>query len=97
MSWGNRYTFVTGETNVAVAGTAEQMPDVAIPQDCVAVITAKPTNTGRIYIGETKAKAEAHTASLGANDVAHAGFTNLNAVWIDADNNGEGVDYAVPQ
>lgn len=97
MSWGNRETFITDEMVVASAGTAEQLPDIEIPQDCEALVTAKPTNTGRIYIAETKAKAEAHTVSLGRNDVAHACFTNLNAMWIDADKDGEGVDYAVPQ
>ena len=97
MSWGNRSSVTTGEKTVTSAGTAVQMPDVEVPEGFEAAITAKHFNAGRVYIGGTKAEAEAHTTSLGPDDVWHEYVTNLKAVWIDADNDGEGVDYEVPQ
>ncbi len=97
MTWGNRSSITTGDKTVASAGTAEQMPDVKVPEGFGAAITAKHGNAGRVYIGGTKAEAEAHHPGLGPDDVFHEYVTNLNAIWVDADNDGEGVDYEVPQ
>lgn len=97
MSLGNRSSITTGEKTVTTAGTAVQMPDVEVPEGFEATITAKHFNVGRVYIGGTKAEAEAHHPGLGPDDVFHEYVTNLNAIWIDADNDGEGVDYEVPQ
>ena len=40
---------------------------------------------------------QAHKTSLGPDDVFTEFVTNLNAIWIDVDVAGEGVDYEVPQ
>lgn len=97
MKLGNRTSFTTGKKTVTAAGTAEQLPDMAAPEGFEVTVTAKHGNLGRIYIGGTKAEAEARTTSLGRDDVFHEYLTNLNKVWIDADNSGEGIDYEVPQ
>jgi len=99
MSLGNRSSITTGEKTVAVADGAHavQLPDVEVPEGYEATVTAKHLNDGRIYLGGTKAEAEAHTISLGPDDVFTEYPTNLNAIWIDADNDGEGIDYEVPQ
>lgn len=97
MSWGNRSSLTTGDKTVAATGTAEQLPDVEVPEGFEAMITAKQANTGRVYIGGTQVEAQAHTTSLGPDDVFTEFVTNLNAIWIDVDVNGEGVDYEVPQ
>ncbi|MBA7611394.1 hypothetical protein ES703_18618 [subsurface metagenome] len=100
MSLGNRSSLTTDEKRVTTAGTAEQVHiDLAVPDGFEATVTAKHDNTGRVYIGGTKAEAEAHTTSLGPDDVFHQYLTNLSAVWIDVDvgHDGEGVDYEVPQ
>jgi len=94
---GNRSSLTTDEKTVTVPGPAVQLPDVEVPEGFEATVTAKHTNAGRIYIGGTQAEAEAHTVSLGRDDVFHDYLTNLNAIWIHADNDGEGVDYEVPQ
>ena len=95
--FNNRTSFVTGQKDVTTAGTAEQLPDVEIPNGFAVVIKAKSTNTGRIYIGNSKANAEDHSVafSLGANEWVELKITNLNLVWIDADVDGEGVEYIV--
>lgn len=97
MSWGNRSSITTRDKTVPTAGTAEQLPDVAVPEGFEAVIAAKHGNTGRVYIGGTKDEAENHYISLGPDDVFCEYVTNLNVIWIDVDNNGEGVDYEVPK
>lgn len=97
MTWGNRNSITTGEKIVTTAGTAVQMPDAEVPEGFEVTITAKHHNLGRVYIGGTKVEAEAHHPGLGPDDVYHEFVTNLNTIWIDADNDGEGVDYEVPQ
>lgn len=97
MRLGNRSSITTGEKTVTTAGTAVQLPDISVPEGFSVAVIAKHTNAGRIYIGGSKAEAEVHTVSLGINDVFHEYLTNLNAVWIDADNSGEGIYYEVPQ
>lgn len=97
MSLGNRSSITTGEKTVLIAGTAEQLPDIEVPEGFEAVITAKHGNAGRVYIGGNKEEAENHYVSLGPDDPFYEYVTNLNVIWIDVDNNGEGVDYEVPQ
>lgn len=94
---GNRSSFTTGSKTVTTAGVAEQLPDIAVPEGREALITAKDSNGGRVYIGGTKAEAEAHTLSLGADDIFGEYLTNLNCLWIDVDTGGEGIDYEVPE
>lgn len=95
MKLGNRTAITTGDMTVAVVGVAEQLPSVVVPEDFEAVITAKHGNAGRIYVGGTRAEAEAHTVSLGRDDVFSEFVTNLNRLWIDSSVAGEGIDYAV--
>lgn len=97
MPLGNRNSLTTGKKTVTTAGAAVKLPDIAVPEGFEATVTAKHGNLGRIYIGGTEAEAEARTTSLGRDDVFHEYLTNLNKVWIDADNSGEGIDYEVPQ
>ncbi len=98
--WGNRNSFVTGEKDVTNAGTAEQLPDVEIPDGFKAIIAAKPGNTGYIYFGNSKENAESATNRfdrLEAGDSIPLAITNLNLVWIDASQDGEGISYYVEQ
>ena len=62
----NMTSFETGSLAITVAGTAEQLTAHRIPQGFAMTITARATNTGYIYIGESKAKAEAHHVMLTA-------------------------------
>jgi len=94
---GNRTSITTGDQVVAVPGTAEQLPSVTVPEGYAALVTGKHLNTQRVYIGGSAAEAEAHTVSLGADDVFSEYVTNLNAIWIDVDVAGEGIDYEVAQ
>jgi len=97
MSLGNRSSITTGEKTVTVAGVAEQLPDVEVPEGFAVSIIAKYTNVGRIFYGGTKLEAEAHTANLDVEDYETFYVTNLNKIWVDAENDGEGINYKVVQ
>lgn len=100
MTLGNKSTFVTGQKNVAAAGTAEQLPDVAIPDGFRAIILAKPGNAGYVYLGNSKANAESATARfdrLEAGDSIAVQLTNLNLLWAKVSEDGEGISYYVEQ
>jgi len=97
MKLGNRSSLTTGEQTVTSAGTAEQLPTLAIPEGFAVTITAKDTNVERIYYGGSKAEAEAHTANLDVEDWETFYITNLDKLWVDAVNDGEGINYKVEQ
>ena len=94
----NRAAWAHDQVTVTAAGTAEQMPAVVIPNGFKVVIRPLNTNTGLIYLGNSKANAEAAAAArieLDFGESASFYVTNLNLIWIDAEVTGEGVWYAV--
>ena len=94
----NRTGFVTGQVVVAAAGTPVQGPNVAVPDGIPIAILAFPGNGGLIYIGNSLAEvlaAGARWDGIGAGGGVTLNIRNLNAVWFDAVNNGEGVSYMV--
>ncbi len=96
----NKTSFVTGQKNVTTAGVAEQLPDVKIPDGCQLTIIAKPGNSGNIYLGNSKDNAESSTDRFDALEAGVAvslKITNAKLLWIDADNNGDGVSFIVEQ
>ena len=84
---------------VTTAGTAVQLPSVIIPYDKEVSIKAPSTNTGTIYIGNSKLEAEDHTMGypLTASEAIEYKIKNLNQLWIDATVAGEGVVWTVEQ
>jgi len=97
MNLGNRSSITTGEKTVTTAGIAEQLPDVEVPEGFAVTIIAKDTNVGRVFYGGTKAEAEARTANLDVEDYETFYVTNLNKIWLDVANDGEGIFYKVVQ
>ncbi len=89
-----------GQKNVTSAGTAEQLPDVTVPDGCQLTIIAKPGNAGTIYLGKSKADAESVTNrfdGLVAGLAASLKIDNANKVWVNASDDGDGVSYLVEQ
>jgi len=79
-----------GSQDVATAGTSEQLPD----QTCKEVtIIAKENNTGNIYIGGSTVSSTSYGAKLSTLDSITLSISNTNLIYIDSDNNGEGVTY----
>lgn len=86
-------TFRAGSQVIAAAITAEQLPALRILQGFGLLVKARDANTSRIWIGHSKATAEAHHLSL-APGVAVTIFTdNLNDVWVDVETNGDAVEW----
>jgi hypothetical protein len=77
---------------ITAAGTAEQLPNLPIPDGFKGAICNPPDNTGFIYYGKTKAEAESLTDRVPL-DVGEAdGYfvTNFNLFYYDAQVTGEG-------
>jgi len=91
----NRPSWDHGHKTVAVPGTAEQLPSQVIPDGFDLVVRALPGNTNNIYLGKTKALAESATDRLqfSAGNGVTLKVKNTNQVWVDADDDDEGVDY----
>jgi len=80
--------FTHGDLDVTAAGTAENFPDEPCRE---AIITAKLANTGYIYIGDEVVSDTSFGVYLAAGDSIAIKVANLNQIYIDADNDGEGV------
>ena len=95
--YSNKTSWTHGQMNITAAGTAEQMAALAIPDGFFFMIKGKPGNLGNIYAGNTQANAEDHTAALTIqpNEVLRLRINDADVVWLDADNNAEGIEYTV--
>jgi len=94
---GNRDAWTGDEFTITLPGTAEQLPDIDVPDGFDVVIRGHPDNTGYIYVGTTQAQAEARTIPLGPDDSYSIRVTNLNLVWVDIQVAGERGIYIVEQ
>ena len=95
----NPETMSSHEKNVAVAGTAEQLPSVTVPYDMEAIIKAKITNSSDVYIGKTRADAQDHSVGypLAPGEFISYRIKNLNVLYVDVLVNGEGIVWTVEQ
>ena len=89
----NMTSFETGSLAITAAGTAEQLTAHRIPQGFAVTLRARVTNTGYIYIGESKAKAEAHHVMLEAGACVTIQTDNVSDVWADCSVNGETIEW----
>jgi len=95
----NRSKWTHGQKDVVAAGTAEQLPDVAIPDGLDGVVRAKPGNTGDIYLGRSKGEASRSITriTLAAGEAQKLRVNNFSLWYVDAAVSGEGVEYFVEQ
>lgn len=88
-------TFEVSSLAIAAAGTAQQLSAHRIPQGFCLTVHAHPTNNGYIYIGESKARAEAHHFTLTPDASVHLLVDNVGDVWVDASISGEIVEWVL--
>ena len=83
------------QKTVAAAGTAEQITAMDVPNGIYLTIRALIGNIGNIYIGNSKANAEDANKRLTLQPGESSSFKadDTDLIWIDADNNGEGIEY----
>jgi hypothetical protein len=93
----NRASFGVNQKTVAAAGTAEQLQSQDIPDSFSVSVRAFDGNLGSIYVGPSKVDAENHAKAtiLAPGQFILLYITNVDEVWIDATNNGEGVMWLV--
>lgn len=93
----NRSAWAHGHKTVTAAGTAEQMTAVVIPNGFHVTIHPLNSNTGLIFLGQSKADCEdaGKRVEMDFGEPKSYQITNLNLIWIDAEVTGEGVWYAV--
>lgn len=93
----NRPAWDHGQKDVVAAGTAEQLPDVPIPDGFEGVVRAKPGNTSDIYLGKSKSEATRSTSriTLAAGEAMKLRVQNFSLWFVDAAVSGEGVEYFV--
>jgi hypothetical protein len=91
----NRIAIYLNQVPVPAPGTRVQLPDVTVPDGFHATLTGIPDNAALISV---------YNVAVGGTAVLiDAGFsrpfsiTNLNLLWIDATNAGDGVDIQVEQ
>lgn len=82
--------FGHGSHDVTAAGTAEQLAT----QSCREItITAKDDNSGKIYIGDSTVSDSSFGTFLRSSDSVTISVVNTDMIYIDADNDGEGIVY----
>ena len=91
----NMTSFEVGSMAITAAGTAEQLTAHRVPQGFQLTVRARVTNTGYIYIGESKAKAEANHVMLEAGASLGLRVDNVSDVWADCSVNGETVEWVM--
>jgi len=82
---------------VSSAGTAEQVASHIIPDGLPVTITARPTNTGTMYVGNSKANAEGTAREEFAfGRSATYRVDDTDRFWIDADNTSDRLEFRIP-
>jgi len=80
-----------GSKVVTTAGTRVQLSAASVPCKKV-TLQSITTNTGKIYIGDNTVSASTGVYIYPANSWTLT-VSNLNLIYLDADNSGEGVVY----
>ena len=87
-------TLVSGDKTVTAAGTSETL--AASQQVRSVTIVAKDGNTGRVYVGGADVGSSTNQGLQAGDTLTHTsagGWLDLSDIYLDADVNGEGVDY----
>ncbi len=89
---GNKQSLKTFRKTVTTPGTAEQLPNVEVPDGMLLVVKALDANTGDIEVGETQAIAQGASAFiLRPGEALEFAVINANLIWIDTTVAGGGV------
>lgn len=94
---GNWPDIETGQDTVTTAGTAVQLnggTSLPIPDGASVAVRANSDNTGPVYVGDSTVDAATGFEKTPGDGVA-VNVTDVNAIWIDADNAGDGVTWLV--
>lgn len=82
-----------GTKTVTTAGTRVQLSSSSVPVSNWIQITAKPGNTGHIYVGSVAVSSTVYMYDLSPGDTCKVPVNNMNIPYLDSSVNGEGVSY----
>lgn len=85
----------TGQDTVTTSGTAVQLnggTSLTVPDGASVSVTALPGNSGNIYIGDDTVDSSSGDVLTSDTSVSIP-ISDVSSVYIDADNNGEGVSW----
>ena len=93
MAASNSPTLVSSEKTVSASGTAEALSSSQRVKSVTVI--AKTGNTGQVYVGGSDVASTTNDglAPGDALEVGSEGWLDLNDIYVDADTNGEGVDF----
>ena len=99
LAFKNPVGIVAQKKLVHTAGTAVQLPTVIIPYGETVAIKALNSNTGTVYVGNSKGGAEDITQSfaLSAGQGIEYKIGNLSQLWINSTVGNNGVNWTVEQ
>jgi len=84
-------TLASGSRTVTTAGTRVQLSPISVPCKKI-IIQGGVNNGGWIYVGDSTVSAS-NGYAIAASQSVTVTPDNLNLVWIDSANNGEGITY----
>lgn len=91
VSFAGNSTLGSGSQTVTTAGTRVQLSAISIPCKKV-TIQGLSSNTAQIYIGDSTVSS-ANGIYVFPTQIFQLTVSNLNLIWLDSVNNGEGVSY----
>jgi len=93
----NKSSLIVATVTVAISGIPVNLASVTVPFGKSLTVKALKTNTGHIRIADnaTDVIADATSFLLYSQESIELLVTNLNKIWIDVSNGGEGVTYIV--
>jgi len=75
----------TGHNVIAAAGTAEQCTAAPTTQGSISTFHARSTNAGLLFVGYSKADAEANHFTITPDASIDLQVDNIDDVWVDAE------------
>ena len=93
----NRTTGLTGTVTVAAAGTPVQLPDISIPDGFAVTLVPLPGNAGLVYTQYLSGATATARMPLDNGQPIAFPVKNLNVIYLDADNAGDGATWTVVQ
>ena len=89
-------SFVVLNFSVTAAGTAEQLASHFVPEGMEVIVTARPGNSGKMYIGSSKSNAESgprEEFEFGRS--AAYRIANTDLLFVDADNTSDDLEIRI--
>jgi len=93
----NRVTGISGQVTVPAPGTPVQLPNILIPDGFAVTLVPLPGNAGLVYAQYVSTATATARMPLDNGQPIAFPVKNLNVIYLDADNAGDGASWQVVQ